>query len=185
MDESASPVYVPERAKMLKTALFLQRMGSHESAIEHLSKVLTAEPYNTKALRAIAVSQQAIGDEAQARAALERLHAVMPDDTAVCIEIAESYQKVHDYESAYAFIQNALASDPNSTNAHQAMVRTLQSLGRPEEALKHRQRREPMVPASSRTVLLDRFEQPVRALVLTGSEGMHPALTRALRRHDL
>ena len=68
-------------AKVLKTALFLQRLGSHGPAIEHLSEVLIAEPYNVKALRALLLSRRAVGEDEHAQALLERLEAIIPDDT--------------------------------------------------------------------------------------------------------
>jgi tetratricopeptide (TPR) repeat protein len=114
-----------DQAKVLKTALFLQRLGSHGPAIEHLSEVLTAEPYNVKALRALARSRKAIGDDERARALLERLHTIIPEDTAICVEIAESYEKAGDRASADGYIQNALAIDPDSSSALRAMVRVL------------------------------------------------------------
>lgn len=113
---------VADPAKVLKTALFLQRLGSHGPAIEHLSEVLTAEPYNVKALRALVLSRQAVGDDEHARALLERLRAIIPDDMTICVEIAESYEKAGDHASAYGYFQNALALDPNVLSAYRPKV---------------------------------------------------------------
>lgn len=186
MDESASPVHVSERKSLLKAALLLQRLGSHARAIESLQKLITAEPYNLEALRAIAQSWHVTGDYANARMALERLRTSVPDDMSICVEIAETYTKANDHRNAYRYIKSALDIDPNSIVANQAMVQTLQHLGRRGDALEHRQRSgSAMAIATANVTQFETLEEPVRVLVLAHGDASHAMLTRSLRRQDM
>ena len=184
MDESASPIHAPERKSLLKAALLLQRVGAHVRAIESLRKLLTAEPYNVIALRAIARSWQATGDFENARSALERARTTAPADMEICVEIADTYTKSDDHANAYRYIQKALDIDPNAPVAHQAMVQTLRRLGRPGDAVMHQQRSTAANAGRVHTIVSDSTEDPIRLLVLASDESASITIGRALRRND-
>lgn len=123
-----NPTYAPAR---LRLAQALMVDGLYQPAAVEYALFLEAHPRHPDALVGLANCRSNLAQPDAARAALERLFAVVPDHPAGCLLRA---QLEADPAAALEWLRKAQRRAPKETDITSALVRVLNQLGRHDEA---------------------------------------------------
>ena len=113
--EKALPLYPKDSMLHYEYALFLDRIGSTDDALNAMQKLLTMDPHNPYALNYIGYTWADRGEKLkEARSFIEQAVALRPEDGFIRDSLGWVYFKLGEYEKAVGELTKALelASDP-------------------------------------------------------------------------
>jgi len=108
----------------VRTALAVacQEMGRHQEALDHLGRVLAAQPDHPLALCRLPRSLAALGRRDEARAGLAKAMAACPQDPAPCLELGRLEEQEGRVQPAREALCAAAARRPQDPLLRQALV---------------------------------------------------------------
>ncbi len=120
------------RNELGESLIRLNQLNQGEQTFKH---IIQRDPDNIQARKNLAELYLRQGDEAKAENQIRRIGSALYEDEEAVLRITDAYRKNSNNERAEKILRDLCSFRPDSLKARESLSRSLDSLGRPREAL--------------------------------------------------